>query len=111
MWPHPDRDHLPFGSEPKRPRTEEPQLEENEVVENQLPVQNVQQPEESAEFMESLVSTESEEAKVDICEELDEVLVTSVKTQIQVPSSNTDSVDTAVQTLQKRIDALTRKKL
>lgn len=92
---------ITFGSEPKRPRTEEPQLEENEVVENPLPVQNVQQPEESAEFIESPsndVSTESEEAKVDECEELDEVLVTSVKTQFQAPSSNTDSVDTAVQT-------------
>lgn len=42
---HTPIDHLPFGSEPKRPRTEEPQLEENEVVENPLPVQNVQQPE------------------------------------------------------------------
>ena len=110
---HTPIDHLPFGSEPKRPRTEEPQLEENEVVENPLPVQNVQQPEESAEFIESPsndVSTESEEAKVDECKELDEVLVTSVETQFQAPSSNTDSVDTAVQTLQKQIDALTREK-
>ena len=31
---HTPINHLPFGSEPKRPRTEEPQLEENEVVEN-----------------------------------------------------------------------------
>ena len=95
---HTPIDHLPFGSEPKRPRTEEPQLEENEVVENPLPVQNVQQSEESAEFIESPsndVSTKSEEAKVDACKELDEVLVTSVKTQVQAPSSNTDSVDTA----------------
>lgn len=33
-----------------------------------------------------------------------------MKTQVQAPSSNTDSVDTVVQTLQKRIDAFTREK-
>lgn len=102
-------DHLPFGSEPKRPRTEESQFKENEV-EDQLPVQNVPQPEESTNFFEGQmheVSTRSTETQVDVCEKSDKVVVTSVTTQVQVQRSNTDLVDTAVQTLQKRIDAFT----
>jgi len=55
-------DHLRFGSESKRPRTEEAQFEENEVVEDQLPVQNIPQPEES---------TELNPAEVNVCEKSD----------------------------------------
>ena len=56
------------------------------------------------------VSTRSTETEVDVCEKLDEVVVTSVKTQVQAKRSNTDLVDTAVQTLQKQIDAFTKEK-
>ena len=97
---HTPMDHLPFGSERERPRTED-----------QFPLQNVPQPEESTGFIERQmheVSTESAEAEVDVCEKSDEVVVTSVKTHVQAQRS--DSVDTAVKTLQKQIHALTSEK-